>query len=120
MEGDEITYWFSQVLLLFHLQGARKSGDTNQFSFVPYFDVTRSIDQTDETLPCVIMLWAPEDEVHLAFAFALKSASTIEAGTWYGLLSLLFSGFRATYNTRKLFHFFVYPGPSMASTSVLG
>lgn len=75
--GEDESNWFAQVLFLFHLILSSTSSDTNEFSFVHYFEVTSPIDPVDKALQYLVLRRATEGEVDPSIEFESENVLTI-------------------------------------------
>lgn len=96
VESDGGDFWFSRVMLLFHLRTRSKTEMSGEFALIQYFEITSPIDSVDRVLRCLCLRWATDDEVDLTVNENLSSADIIEVGEWYGVVP--FSSVRSVHH----------------------
>lgn len=74
------SFWFAQMLHLFHVKTRIKETINGEFPLERYFDLTPPISNIDRTVNELSLRWATENEVHYSVIEEKSSKEHIEVG----------------------------------------
>ena len=78
--------WVAKVLLLFRLSDDKVSV-SEEYAYVQFMEVTKSLSAIDDALGCVCLRWSTDDETdHTLDQDRVLQESQIEVGEWFGLV----------------------------------
>lgn len=80
---SEESFWLVQILLLFQVKKRLNETNSGDFAFVRYFDLSPTIDNTNQNLNYLCLGWAAEDEVENPYWENKSSDEQIELENWF-------------------------------------